>query len=464
MGSVPTRSKRILARLALILGGVLAGAAAAEVILRVFLPQTLGLRWYTREGVMVHVPGLRATYVRPEYRTRVEINSDGLRDREYPPGKPPGAYRILVLGDSYAEGLQVSVEQTFPKRIEALLAEARPEMRIEVVNAGIAGYGTADELRYLEAYGGRWRPDLVLLAFYSGNDVRNNLTEKGMKRREGKLDVTRASLTAWQYRIKGARNWIAAHSHLWQLLRARLTTGEGADAGPPRPSALGRGARGEHGPEGAPAPSQGIRQDLAVHDSSPSMERDRRDAPSAEVPADADRDPQQEAASDPLRAPWSETPFEEFDDREVMRIRQSPELARAWEVTGELIGRIEASALGLGAATAIVAIPGRWQSDTQLLTSRVGSAAVAAGEYDPALPGRVVCEVAAVRGLPCLDLLPGFRASGADASWYWKIDSHFTPKAHEAAARLIAPFLLDAVLPAISVRHASPPAIVGLDR
>src|SRR5437867_1665645 len=218
-------------RLLLIVGGLVAGAAMGEILLRLFMPQLLGLRWYSREGVMLHVPGLRSTYIRPEYRTRIEIDSDGLRDREYPPGKPHGTYRVLLLGDSYAEAIQVPVEQSFPKRAEDMLRAARPDLHVEIVNAGVAGYGTADELRYLETYGGRWKPDLVLLAFYGGNDVRNNMTEEGLTREAGKLVVARKKLSAWQFRVRSARSWIAAHSHLWQFFRARLTFGVGEERG-----------------------------------------------------------------------------------------------------------------------------------------------------------------------------------------------------------------------------------------
>src|SRR5437870_5779105 len=98
------RAARVLSRIGLVAAGLLAGSAVVEVCLRVFLPQEIGLRWYTREGVMVYVPGLRGTYVRQEFRTPVSIDSDGLRDRNYPAAKADGVYRILVLGDSLTAG------------------------------------------------------------------------------------------------------------------------------------------------------------------------------------------------------------------------------------------------------------------------------------------------------------------------------------------------------------------------
>ena len=154
---------------------------------RALAPQELRLRWYAREGVMVLVPGYRGSFPRAERAAHVEINSDGLRDREYARDKAADTFRILVLGDALTAGLQVPAEDTYPKRLEALLAGVHPQGRTEVVNAGIPGYGTADELRYLETFGARWKPDLVVLAFYGGNDVGNNLDEAGsaLRRRHG---------------------------------------------------------------------------------------------------------------------------------------------------------------------------------------------------------------------------------------------------------------------------------------
>lgn len=209
-------------RLALSLVGLLIGVLAAEAGLRSFKPQEVRLRWYSREGIMVLVPGFRGTYHQLDFSSHVETDSDGLRDREYAPGKPVGTFRILVLGDSLTAGLQVPLEETYPKRLESLLAVLHPTGRMEVVNAGIPGYGTADELRYLEAFGSRWKPDLVLLAFFSGNDLQNNLMESGIVYAGERVQVGRRPLTEWQYRIKGLRSWISARSHLYQYMRERL--------------------------------------------------------------------------------------------------------------------------------------------------------------------------------------------------------------------------------------------------
>jgi hypothetical protein len=115
----------------------------------------------------VHRPDLEFTYT-DEGRAQVRTNSAGRRDRDHDRRKAPGTYRIAVLGDSYAEALQVDVPFW-----AVLEREARCLGKLEVINFGVSGYGTAQELLTLPRVWG-YSPDLVLLAFLTGNDVRNN--------------------------------------------------------------------------------------------------------------------------------------------------------------------------------------------------------------------------------------------------------------------------------------------------
>lgn len=107
-----------------------------------------------------------------EGSTHIKINSDGLRDREYTVSKPESVYRIAVLGDSYTEALQVTEDEAFWGILEAQLNS--PERQVEVMNFGVSGYGTAQELHMLRHKVLKYQPDLVVLAFLTGNDIRNN--------------------------------------------------------------------------------------------------------------------------------------------------------------------------------------------------------------------------------------------------------------------------------------------------
>lgn len=113
----------------------------------------------------------------------LRINRFGYRDEEHSVAKPPGTFRIAILGDSFSEARQVPIGQTFWSHLERGLGEcpafARGEAgeRVEVLNFGVGGYGTTQELITLEHDVWRFSPDLVLLAFTPGNDVANNSKE-----------------------------------------------------------------------------------------------------------------------------------------------------------------------------------------------------------------------------------------------------------------------------------------------
>lgn len=116
--------------------------------------------WFTREG-----------------RAFVQVSSQGRRDLPVPVEKPRGVYRIAVLGDSYSEAMQVELGQAWWRRLAHRLeaCEFQPGKRIEVLNFGVSGYGTAQEYLTLRSAALRYRPDLVLLQFTNGNDVQDNL-------------------------------------------------------------------------------------------------------------------------------------------------------------------------------------------------------------------------------------------------------------------------------------------------
>jgi len=106
----------------------------------------------------------------------VRINSAGMHDREYPVEKPRDTVRIAVLGDSTTAAFQVDVEQNFCRVLERKLAgcDAYGGKRVEVMNFGVPGFGTAQELLTFRHRVLRYQPDAVILAFYTLNDVHNN--------------------------------------------------------------------------------------------------------------------------------------------------------------------------------------------------------------------------------------------------------------------------------------------------
>ena len=164
-----------LATLAMLAASTLVAVAGFELLLR--LSDYSAPVWYQpdpRLGWTLR-PGVQGLFT-AEGRAHVSVNAAGFRDREHPLDKPEGVYRIAVLGDSYSEAMQVPVQAAYWAQLPAQLAACgfRRGREIEVLNFGVAGFGTAQQLLLLESVALRYRPDLVLLQFTNGNDVRNN--------------------------------------------------------------------------------------------------------------------------------------------------------------------------------------------------------------------------------------------------------------------------------------------------
>ena len=123
-------------------------------------------------------PGVEGWY-RKEGEAYVRINSDGLRDREHSKIKPPNTLRVAVLGDSYPEALQVPIESSFCAVLERKLRECQASAgrEVEVINFGVSGYGTAQELITLREYVWQYSPDIVLLTITTNNDISDNVRE-----------------------------------------------------------------------------------------------------------------------------------------------------------------------------------------------------------------------------------------------------------------------------------------------
>lgn len=117
-------------------------------------------------------PGFSARFRGEDFDILVEANPEGLRDRTFGP-KAAGTFRILGLGDSFAFGWGVENDESLFKVLERRLNQSG-SATYEVINAGIPGFGTYEALELLKSVGLRYQPDLVILAFYEGNDHQNN--------------------------------------------------------------------------------------------------------------------------------------------------------------------------------------------------------------------------------------------------------------------------------------------------
>jgi lysophospholipase L1-like esterase len=177
------------------------------------------------------VPGFRGRVFVDEAGREVEvrINSAGFPGPEWPRSKPPGGLRIAVLGDSMTAGIATAEERRFVSRLQSSLQATAPGRPVEVLNFGVSSASTGTELVTWREVAAGYRPDLVLLAFFSGNDLGDNsarltraprayfdLDEEGrLLRREGPQPTPALA------------RWLDRHSRLyvWQKVAFRRLQG-----------------------------------------------------------------------------------------------------------------------------------------------------------------------------------------------------------------------------------------------
>lgn len=120
----------------------------------------------TRSGFVIPDEDL-GWRLKPRSKGLLATNELGLRDTSY---NPRADITILLLGDSVSWGNDLKdVKKGFPYLLEQRLRR-QAGRTVEVINAGVPGYSTFQQLRYLQLYGIKLDPDLVILQFCL-NDV-----------------------------------------------------------------------------------------------------------------------------------------------------------------------------------------------------------------------------------------------------------------------------------------------------
>jgi lysophospholipase L1-like esterase len=100
----------------------------------------------------------------------LKTNSRGLRDKEYSIEKPPGTYRVAVLGDSFTMPLGVELQDAYHSLLEERLNGVHPDRRYEFINFGVPGYSLRQYVNVLRHKALAYEPDAVLIGFCYLND------------------------------------------------------------------------------------------------------------------------------------------------------------------------------------------------------------------------------------------------------------------------------------------------------
>jgi len=378
------RLGRWAANAAVFFAGLAVALVAVEIVLRTvfYFPQPQFLQIDDFLGHRLR-PGVSGYYVEEGF-SKYSINSYGFRDREYAFEKPPGVFRIAVLGDSYVEALQVGLEQTFPKLLEKRLKKA------QVLSFGVSGYGTAQELLAYRRYARRFSPDLVILVFYAGNDISDNSKEisHGYPRpyfllENGKLVLDTSFRQSRRHR--SLRRW----GPIYYFLTDHLALAQCLDK---------------------------WRRDAMRRRRARRIVEERKKA---------------------------ERPIEPGLSRGIFGPPQTPELRRAWTLTEHLILELDREVRDDGATLTLVTVTMAAQTDPAL-RARIEREHP---DWDLDYPDRRVRKFAEEHGIPCLNLGPGFmdynRRTGKVLHGFGgEPKGHWNAEGHRLAAELIYRFLV----------------------
>ena len=124
-------------------------------------------------------PSLSLTFNNAIFTT----NRWGMRDRDYTKEKPPGTYRIAVLGSSHEMGDSINDTETFENVLEDRLNHERQDgQKYEILNFSVRGYGAVQKLLQFEVNAMGFKPDAVFFFTYFSEDWRTiDEVSKGLR-------------------------------------------------------------------------------------------------------------------------------------------------------------------------------------------------------------------------------------------------------------------------------------------
>lgn len=117
-------------------------------------------------------PNVQVVHQSIETHADIRTNSLGVRGPE-PSLRREDEIRILNIGDSFTLGIQVAENETASQQLATHLSRDW-NRTVTGWNAGVDGYGTQQATELARRLIPDLKPDLIVLRFYLGNDLRDN--------------------------------------------------------------------------------------------------------------------------------------------------------------------------------------------------------------------------------------------------------------------------------------------------
>ena len=330
-----------------------------------------------------HIPSASGRLVTPEFDVEVRINADALRDRDYSMSKRGNTQRILLFGDSFAEGWGVEIERSVGRALEnSLNQRSVVPQPCEVLNFGVAGFGTDQELLLFKQKGRRYDPDVVILLFY-GNDLWNNISRRGIGAERGEKPYFRTASD--RLVLDGVP---VSKNRYWEYREGTL-----------------------------PLPWS-VRTERYFVENWHGFALLKKAFAASEVSAG-----QQQTFYDGL-----------YGTKRNFRHETS------WELTAKLIEAFRAATKAEESEFVLVYVPSIVQIDDDDWQMKRELHQLVGDEFDLLKPNRFLGEIATASGMNYLDLYPPFRSTSELRTLYYR-DSHWNAAGHALAATQIAEFL-----------------------
>lgn len=166
---VIVKIKKLLIKTCVVLVSLILALTVGEVVARMFNLGTVKLT--ETQGDAGHYRPHIKFLNRKENQNWVETNSFGFHDLERE--RTSTKHRILFLGDSYVEGLQVPTDNLFTSILEKRFVESG--RAIECLNGGVSGSGTVHQyMLWKKFFEGRVTVNHLTLVIFMGNDLEDN--------------------------------------------------------------------------------------------------------------------------------------------------------------------------------------------------------------------------------------------------------------------------------------------------